>query len=129
MIKQTIYLLATPEEIYDALMDEKKHSEFTGAKAEIDPVLRGKFSVWDGYATGENLELKPGKKIVQAWRASDWPKEAVSKVIFSFFKTKDGTKLEFTHENVPQDFEKEIEQGWGDYYWEPLKKYFRSPKS
>ncbi len=39
---------------------------------------------------------------------------------------KDGTELEFTHENVPEEFEKEIEKGWEDYYWKPLKKYLQN---
>ena len=63
-IKQIILIPATPEEVYDALIDEKKHAEFTGAKAKIDPKIGGKFTAWDGYIFGKNLELVKGKKIV-----------------------------------------------------------------
>ena len=126
MIKQAVHFPTTPEVLYDILMDEKKHGDFTNAKAKIDPRVGGKFSVWDGYATGENVELIPGKKIVQTWRASDWPNDVMSKVTFVFKPAEAGTELEFTHENVPREFEKDIEQGWEDYYWTPLKRYVNS---
>lgn len=125
MIKQTIHFEATPSDIFDSLMDEKKHSDFTGAHAKIENRNGGRFSVWDGYATGKNLQLIPGKKIVQSWKASDWPAEANSTVTIELQSDGHGTKLIITHENVPDEFEKDIEQGWKDYYWEPLKKYLK----
>lgn len=126
MIKQKVHIKVSPDVLYDALMDEKKHSAFTNAKAIIDQKVGGKFSVWDGYVTGENLELVPNKKIVQSWSASDWPEDAVSKVTFVFNTAENGTELEFKHENIPKDFEKDVEKGWEDYYWKPLKEYFRT---
>ena len=126
MIKQTIKFTASPEVIYDILMDEKKHADFTKANAHIDPTVGGKFSVWDDYATGENLELMPGQKIVQLWRASDWPDDAVSKVTFALKSTETGTELQFTHENIPKGFEDDIAQGWKDFYWEPLGEYLQN---
>lgn len=126
MIKQKVKFKTSPSVIYDILMDSKKHSEATQAKAKIDNKVGGKFSVWDGYATGENLELIKGKKIVQSWRASDWPENSVSKLTITLKPSKDGTVLEFTHENVPKDFEKDIEDGWNEYYWEPLTEYLEN---
>ena len=126
MIKQVIKLPVSPKRIYDILMDEKKHSEFTGALAKIENKVGGKFSAWDGYAAGENLELTPGKKIVQSWRASDWPDGEVSQAAFLLKEIPEGTELTFTHKNVPAGFEKDIEQGWKDYYWKPLAKYLKN---
>ena len=34
-IEQTVLIRATPEAIYDALMDGRKHSQFTGEPAKI----------------------------------------------------------------------------------------------
>lgn len=34
-IKQTIFFKAEPHDVYEALMDSKKHSKFTGDKAVI----------------------------------------------------------------------------------------------
>lgn len=123
MITQTIFLDAPPEKIYECLINEKKHSEFTNASAKIIPVVGGDFSVWDEYATGKTLELVLNKKIVQIWRASDWPKNVFSTVTFDFLEKDNGTSLTFTQVGVPEEFEKEIEKGWEDFYWKPLKKY------
>lgn len=120
-IKQTVEIKADPNDVYKAYMDPKQHSKFTGASAKISPKVGGKFSVWDGYAEGENLELEPGKKIVQTWRASDWPEGAVSKITIKLAKKGKGTKLTFTHTGVPADFVDDIKQGWIEYYWEPMK--------
>ena len=121
-IKQSVEFRASPEEVYEALMDSKKHARFTGAPATVSRKVGGKFSVWDGYAEGKNLELAPGKKIVQSWRASDWPEGAESKVVYEFAKTKKGTKLTFTQTGVPEEFVGDIRQGWKDFYWVPMKK-------
>jgi activator of HSP90 ATPase len=120
-IKQSVLFKSTPHEIYEMLMDPKKHSEFTGDKAKISRRVGGKFSVFGGYATGENLELVPDKKIVQTWRASDWPSGHFSEVAFELEKSKTGAKLKFTQTRVPEDHCDDIKQGWVDYYWKPMK--------
>ena len=72
-ITQKVVIPASPEEVYDAFMDAKKHSAFTGAKATSDAKVGGEFSAWDGYITGKNLELEKGKRIVQEWITTEWP--------------------------------------------------------
>ncbi len=124
MIKQKIFIPASPMEVYEALMDEKKHSEFTGAKARVENKKGGKFSVWDGYAAGENLILVPGKQIVQSWRASDWPKEKISKVTYFLSSKENGCVIDFEQVDVPEEFEEDIKNGWQEFYWKPLKEYF-----
>lgn len=121
-LKQKVIFDCAPQEFYDAFMDPKKHAEFTGGKATISQKVGGKFSVWDGYASGENLELVPGKKIVQTWRASDWPEGLYSKITLELENQKDKTLLKFTHEGIPAENFEEIKQGWIDYYWTPMKK-------
>lgn len=120
-IKQTLTIKASPHEVYEALMDAKKHAKFTGGKATISRVVGGKFSVFDRYATGVNLELEPDKKIVQSWRASDWPKSHYSKATFALQKIEGGTRLTLTQTGVPEEFADDIAQGWRDYYWAPMK--------
>lgn len=125
-IAQTIRFKAGPGEIYDALMDSKKHSAFTGSKCVMGKKVGDSFSSYDGYATGKNLELVQGKKIVQFWRASDWPPARFSEIVFEFKKAGSGTVLKFTQRNLPQNSSKEIALGWKEFYWEPLKKYFET---
>lgn len=124
-ITQVIEFDALPHEIFNALIESKRHTEFTGSRAHIDPTVGGLFSVWDGYATGKTIEIKPDHKIVQEWRATDWPEGHVSTVTFDMRKTDAGTELHFTQVGVPEDLLADTEKGWNEYYWEPLKEYLR----
>jgi activator of HSP90 ATPase len=120
-LRQAVTINASPNAVYDALMDSKKHSLLTGSKARISRRVGGTFTAYDGYAGGKNLELARGKKIVQSWRASDWPKGHYSKATFAMRKVRDSTKLTFTQTGVPDRKFKSIKQGWIDFYWAPLK--------
>src|SRR5437899_12222238 len=101
-IRQSVTLSATPKQVYEALIDSAKHARFTGQKAKIDRKVGGQFSCYGSYITGINLELDPGKTIVQAWRSSGWPKGYYSIVTFQLASAARGrTKLSFTQVGVP----------------------------
>ena len=120
-IKQSVTIKAKPHDVYEALMDSKKHARFTGGKAVISREVGGKFSAFDGYSEGVNLELIPDKKIVQSWRAEDWPEGHYSTATFALKEVAGGTNLAFTQTGVPEEFLDDIAQGWRDYYWAPMK--------
>lgn len=122
-IEQTVQLPASPEAVYNALMDSKQHSEFTRAAANIDNKVDGEFNVWDGYATGKNVELEPGKKIVQIWHASDWPNGVDSRLTIELTPKGEGTELSLHQSGVPAEYVNDVAQGWHDYYWDPLREY------
>lgn len=67
-IRQSVTVGATPEQVYEALMNSKKHAKFTGAAAKISRKVGGKISAYDGYISGTNVELVENKKIVRMWR-------------------------------------------------------------
>ncbi len=123
-IKQTIIFKASPLGVYDALMDSTKHAAFTGDTAKISRKVGGKFAAYGGYALGENLELVPGKKIVQRWRANDWSSGIFSRVTFLLEKGRGGTQLTFIQEGVPEEQHEAIAEGWKEYYWDNMKKTF-----
>ena len=124
-IKQTAQIPASPKEVYEALMDSKIHSEFTGSPAKISKKEGGKFTAFGDYVSGKNIKLVEGKKIVQEWVASEFPKGHTSTVTYILTAVGKGrTKITFTHENVPAEKCDSLKQGWIDYYWEPLKEYF-----
>jgi activator of HSP90 ATPase len=125
-IQQTATIKATRHAVYEALMDSKQHGQFTGGAAKISRKVGGKFSVYDGYASGKNLKLIPDRKIVQTWRADDWPDGHYSQCTFELTPTKTGTKLTFTQTDVPVEFYKDIKQGWIDFYWKPMKELLES---
>lgn len=120
-IKETISFKTTPHEVFECLIDSKKHEEFTGDAAEISRKVGGIFSAYGGYCYGQNLELVKDKKIVQTWRATDWPEGHFSTVSFKFTKTKEGTRLSFSQKGIPQSEVKSVKKGWEDFYWKPLK--------
>jgi activator of HSP90 ATPase len=121
-IKQTVTFKASPHDIFEMLMDSKKHSEFTEAAAKISRKVGGSFSTWDGYSTGVNLELVEDKKIVQKWRGSDWPKGVYSIVTIELKAVDGKTKLIFTQTGVPEDQYKSVSDGWVEFYWDRMKK-------
>jgi len=123
LIKQIITFKASPHDVYEALMDSKKHAAFTNGKASISRKIGGTINAYDNYITGKNIELVPDKKIVQDWRAVDWPEGYFSRVTFKFTSVPTGTRLDFTHSHVPDGTEEEFKQGWIDNYWEPMKLY------
>jgi len=131
-LKQTVeFPGVTPQQLYDAFLSSKGHSAMTGgAAAKITAKVGASFSAWDGYITGSNIELVPGKKIVQVWRTSEFPDDAEDsqlKIELSATKGKDGkagTKLVMTHSNIPDGQEKMYGPGWHESYWEPMKAYF-----
>ena len=120
---------ALPEEVYEALLDPRIHSEFTGSKATGKAEVGEKFTAWDGYISGRNLELKKGKRIVQEWITTEWPENyPPSRLELSFNKVNGNTELIMVHSGVPNAQKKEVEQGWIEYYWKPLRNYFEKRK-
>jgi len=123
-LHQSVVFHATPHELYDALMDSKKHTKFTGAKATIGRRVGDPFTAWDDWATGVNVELVPDKKIVQQWRGSDWPEGHHSVITFEFKKETNGTRLDFTQTDIPESLYEDVAEGWQEWYWEKLQTYF-----
>jgi activator of HSP90 ATPase len=124
-VRQTVTFKVSPREVYEMLMDSRKHSEFTGDKATISRKVGGKFTVGE-YIQGVNLELFPDQKIVQSWRGSDWPEGHFSRATFSLKAIEGGSRLAFVQSGVPGDNYSEIKQGWHDFYWEPMKEMLAS---
>ena len=124
-IKQKVIIPATPEEIYEAYTNPKIHSEFTGSKATGKPKVGEKFTAWDEYISGKYLELEKGKKVVQEWVDTDWPEGLPpSKFELTFKATADGTEISMVQSGIPAAREEELLDGWTEFYWDPLKKFF-----
>lgn len=124
-IRQSVIIPGPPRQVYEALMNSKKHALFTGSKARIDRKAGGRFSCYDGYITGITLDLDPGKLIVQAWRSSGWPIGYYSIAAFRFANAGGGrTKLTFTQIGVPANDYKAKSRGWKTHYWTPLRAMF-----
>jgi activator of HSP90 ATPase len=117
---------ASPEKIYKMWLSSSGHSAMTGSPAKSAAKKNGKFTAWDGYISGENLELKPGKLIVQAWRTTEFPDGAAdSRLEIRLEPSGKGTKLTLLHTEIPAGQAAEYKKGWKDYYFDPMKEYFK----
>ncbi len=124
-LQQTITIRASPHEVYEALMDTKTFTTFTGDHAKLNRGVGGTFTAFGGYVKGKNLELVPDQKIVQEWQADEegWPKNHFSIITIILTLTDEGTRLDFTQDKLPQACAEDITKGWEEYYWQPLKNY------
>ena len=124
-IEQEESIPAAPEAVFDALVEPAKHSDVTGARATGQPRVGERFTAWDGYISGRFVELARGKRIVWEWTTTEWPKGfPPSRVELSLSPSGKGTLLRMVHSGVPMEQAESYRQGWLDFYWEPLKRYF-----
>ncbi len=115
---------ASADRIYNAWLDSEGHTRMTGSPAETSPELGAEFSAWEGYITGRNLELEPGKRIVQAWRTTEFQAaEADSLIEVTLEPSEAGTRVTIHHSRLPAHGT-QYQQGWIDHYFTPMKEYF-----
>ena len=123
-IKHQVTINAAPKAVFEALMDERKHSAFSGQPAKISRKAGGAFQCYDGYIKGVNLVVTAPNLIVQAWHARNWQKDTYSIVTFKLAKLSGNkTKLSFTQIGVPAWDYADKNKGWRTHYWERLEKY------
>ncbi len=116
---------APPQAVYDAWLDSRAHSAMTGARARASARAGGTFTAWDGYISGRNLRLEPGKRIVQSWRTTKFEKDDPdSEIEVLLAPAKTGTRLTLRHRNVPDGHTGYRDGGWQDFYFAPMKDYF-----
>jgi activator of HSP90 ATPase len=124
-LRMTAAIPAEPAAVYGAWLSSKGHSDMTGGGARVSAKVGGKFSAWDGYISGKNLGLKPGKLIRQAWRTTEFPEAAPDSLLEIRLEKKGrGTKLTLTQTGIPDGQSGEYRKGWTDYYFGPMKEYF-----
>jgi activator of HSP90 ATPase len=130
-IRQTVTFSASPLEVYNLIMDEKKHAAFTGSEATMSTKVNGKFNVFDGYCHGYNIELVKGKKIVQAWHFAEdgWPDDHYSICTFNFEPVGDKTKLSFLQTDVPAHKAGSLKEGWREFYWDAMKAWLKNNRA
>ncbi len=96
----------------------------TGSPAHATAIVGDSFDAWDGYISGKNLELQPGKRILQSWRGSSYKdSDGDSQIEVNFEPVDGGTRITLNHTNVPDD-QASHEPGWTTHYFEPMKKHF-----
>jgi len=121
-IEVSTVLPATPQQVYDAWLGGRRHSKMTGGRATGSKVIGGRFTAWDGYVTGNNLELEPGKRIVQSWRTAEFPDGAPdSRLEIVLAPARGGTRLTLRNTELPHGDGPKYRDGWTEHYFAPMK--------
>jgi uncharacterized protein YndB with AHSA1/START domain len=116
--------------VYTAWLDSEGHAAMTGgASADARAEIGAPFSSWDGYIRGVTLELEPGRRIVQAWRTTEFPDHAPdSRLEVLLLPEGDGTRVLVRHAALPEDQVESYRSGWSSFYFEPMQKHFGARK-
>ncbi|HWX28378.1 MAG TPA: SRPBCC domain-containing protein [Steroidobacteraceae bacterium] len=131
-IHQEPVFTASPKRVYEALTDAKLFTRVvqqSGAlqamhlpdtPAEISREAGGAFALYGGFITGRHVELVPNVRVVQAWRAGDWPPGVYSIAKFDLVAQGSGCKIVFDHTGFPKGEAESLASGWKAHYWGPL---------
>jgi activator of HSP90 ATPase len=122
-LRQNLIFDATPDRVFNALLDSGTFSAMTGAPAEIDSSAGGAFSCFGGAITGRNLEVVRDRRIVQGWRAGPWPEGVFSLVRFELQDDGGKTRLTLNHSAFPEGQGEHLKTGWETNYWSGLRKH------
>ena len=121
-IHQDVTIDASPDAVFALLTNAAKFKKMTGGKAaKISAKVGGAISLFDGYVSGRQVELVPGRRVVQAWRGANWPEGTYSIVRFELTKEGKGAKLTFDQAGHPAEHQAHLEAGWATMYWEPMQ--------
>jgi uncharacterized protein YndB with AHSA1/START domain len=134
-IHQEPVIKASRKLVYEALTDTEQFDkviQLSGAMkampnlgnkpTQISREVGGAFILFGGYITGRHVELMPGQRIVQAWRAGSWDPGVYSIAKFELVEQGSGTKIVFDHTGFPKGAAEHLASGWKEHYWEPLAK-------
>ena len=122
----TTRIKATAKQIYKSWLSTQRHTKMTGGVAFVSDKVGETFTAWEGYITGQNMELEPYNKIVQTWRTSSFvDKEGDSQIEILLSEHEDETTLTLKHTNVPESGEHYI-KGWEEHYFQPMRVYFEA---
>jgi activator of HSP90 ATPase len=122
-LHQEIDLKASPQKIYEILLDSKQFAAFTGLPADISRDAGGAFTMFGGMIGGRNIELVPNQRIVQAWRPASWDPGIYSIVKFELKGDASHSTVILDHTGFPEGDYAHLDPGWHIRYWTPLEKY------
>src|SRR2546428_2678904 len=101
---------ATPHDIYETIMDAKKHTKLAGSRTTVSRRVGGAFKVGHDLE-GKNLKLTKDRRIVQSWRANDWPKGHYSRATVALARANGGARITFVQSSVPDNPYRSISSG------------------
>jgi uncharacterized protein YndB with AHSA1/START domain len=125
-VEREIAIAASPETVWEFLVDPEKATRWMGQSASFDPRPGGPYriDVIPGHtASGEFVELDPPRRLVYTW---GWESGSGSKVgpgsttiEIELVQSGDGTTLRFRHDLPNKEAAESHAHGW-DHYLERL---------
>jgi len=116
---------AAPTTLYLAWLNAEQHSAMTSGAAKIDSQVGGKFTALDGYITGKLVNLDLGRRIVMAWRTTDFPREEPDSRVEVHFEALGGsTRLTVLHTDIPEGQSDQYRETWNEKYFAPMRTFF-----
>lgn len=120
--KKYYILPATPEEVYNALVNPLAIRLWTGEAVVMSEEPGSEFSLWDGSIEGKNISFEKNRRIEQEWYFGD--QEPASIVTILLHPHKHGTSMEVRHTNIPDEAFDDITEGWSQSYVASLEEFF-----
>jgi len=129
IVEREVAIAASPETVWQFLVDEEKATRWMGETASFDSRPGGVYRVGvipGNTARGEFVELDPPRRLVftWGWEPSPAANSAVppgsSTVEIELLPAGDGTTLRFVHRDLPSEAVAPHAHGW-DHYLERLR--------
>lgn len=120
--KKYYILPATPDEVYNALVNPLAIRLWTGEEAVMSEEPGTEFSLWERSIEGRNLSFEKDRKIEQEWYFGD--QEPPSIVTIKLHPHQQGTSVEVRHSNIPDEAWDDITEGWTHSYIASLEEFF-----
>lgn len=114
-----LLIAADTDEVFAALTNPFQIEIWSGYPADMKAEAGYVFSLWEGDITGVNLEVVPGRRLVQEWFFGEQGEPSVARIELK----KEGAKtlLELKHSHIPEEVYDEITEGWREYYLGSMK--------
>lgn len=122
--KKYFKIAAAPADVYNALTNKHMLEIWTGEDAVMEEVPGTEFSLWEDSICGMNLVFEKNFKIVQEWYFGEEDEEKKSIVTIKLHPDKNGTSMEVTQTNIPDEAYKNISEGWEEDYFKGLNQLF-----
>eukprot|EP01100_Stratorugosa_tubuloviscum_P015864 TRINITY_DN958_c0_g2_i3.p1 TRINITY_DN958_c0_g2~~TRINITY_DN958_c0_g2_i3.p1 ORF type:complete len:274 (-),score=125.45 TRINITY_DN958_c0_g2_i3:108-929(-) len=128
LVQQIFFENASPHEIYELLLDSVKMTKYARAKCEVGRGVGSEFEFYDATIRGRNVELVTDAKIVQKWRAQDWPQWHFSTVTIEMKRVTGGTELNFLQIAIPFDKFRLVSETWEKNFWRKMQKEIKDTR-
>ena len=134
-IHQQVTIPASAREIYAILADAAALCALSGMGGTAGCAEGAEFTAFNGYITGRQVELVPGRRLVQAWRFPEWAPGTYSIVRLTL--EADDSDAQSTVLTVDQDgypegadtlgchqtWHDHLDEGWRTFYLTPLERH------